>query len=540
MNEEAEIYSTGIKTRIENGRQPFGYSVEWMEWDSHFRNSGLQYGDIIIGVNEKMYAEENKNTENTKAIGGYLEASFFTESGWDVLQPVVLHIVRDEERIEISGLLKKQVTYFNKDHKQLLGDNGPERMSNDGFTSTWASWYERLTHHLKLYIDDKRWERTALDNRRILAEHNEWKSRVDFLCTKYNGRFSDAVLADWKLVEQILEGRQYNDITAEMLEYRSIGAKRVATVQEVSQKAKEAFIENIGTERIAPFPAVNPVNDNIELVAGKKILLPVITFENFINDLGKTYAVIGNSNDGYYFIHLNSPEMDLFFRTLFYYKAQVTPDVEERYEFIAEILNAPAILTYHGKPVTGVMVKVIAGMAGNGNVFIDLTLPVADKKVAFCGQQELVLFAAPPVEASASAEEVVNAMIYYIKVGDMDAWRKLFATWQIYTDWDGPPYIDMAYWMPEENYQNTWEKSRHLILNNVYDARIAYKTKARTVINENPATGVPKVEQVSVLIDHIGLFDGQYRSFSNLYVHRKWVLQRLYDGPWKIKELQGL
>lgn len=540
MNEAAEIYSTGIKTRIESSKRPFGYSVEWMEWDSDFRNRGLQYGDIIIGVNEKMYTEENKNAENTKAIGGYLEATFFEESGWNLQQPVVLRIVRDEVTIEISGLLRKQRTYFDKDNRPLLGAKGPVRMSNDGFSSAWASWYERLTHHLTLFLDDKRWERSAIDNRRILAEHKEWKTRIDFLCAKYPGGFADTVLADWKLVEQILEGCHYNDITAETLEYRAIGAKRVAAVQELSKTAKEAFIRNISAESIVAFPAVNPVKDDIEKVAGKKIVLPVITFENFINDLGKTYAVIGNANDGYYFIHLNSPEMDVFFRTLFYYKAQVTPDVEERYGFIGEVLNEPVILMYHAKPVAGVMVKVIAGMAGNDNVFIDLTLPVTDKKVIFSGQEELVLFAAPPLNESASAEEVVKAMIYYIKVGDMDAWRKLFANWQIYTDWDGPPYIDMTYWMPEENYQNTWEKSRHLILNSVYDARIVYKTNMQTVVKENPAAGVPRVEQIKVLIDHIGFFDGQYRSFSSLVVHRKWVLQRLNDGPWKIRELQGL
>lgn len=540
MTDENAGYTTGIKTRIKNNTSTFGYAVEWMEWDSEFRNTDLQFGDIIIGVNDKMYSEDEKNIENTRAIGNYLEATFFEETGWNVKEPVTLHIVRDYKKADIVGNLRRPAIYFNKEQRRILGDSGPDRLANDGFSTAWASWYERLVQHLKLYIDDKRWERSSIDNRMKLAEHLEWKERVDFLCNKYPCSFSKTVLGDWQLVKEILEGTQYNDITEVALEYREIGAKRVNMVKEASHKAKEIFVDKIKPDTIIPFPAINPVYGDIELAVGKKIILPIITFENFINDLGKTFAVIGNIKDGFYFVHLNSPEMDLFFRTLFYYKAQVTPDVPEKYEFTVEVLNEPAMLTYYGKAIMGIMVKTVAGMAGDKHVFIDLTLLSKNGKVIFSGEEDLSLFSAPDIAETADPRQVIEAMIHYIKVGDMKAWKKLFATWQIYTDWDGPPYMDMAYWMPDESYQNAWEKSRRLVLKDVYDARVIHVSPAKVVVKEKPATGIPQVEQVKVIIDHIGYFDGEYRSFSSLYVHRQWILQRLDNGPWKIKELQGL
>jgi hypothetical protein len=36
------------------------------------------------------------------------------------------------------------------------------------------------------------------------------------------------------------------------------------------------------------------------------------------------------------------------------------------------------------------------------------------------------------------------------------------------------------------------------------------------------------------------LFDGEYRTFQNVNVHRQWVLQRLDEGPWRITSIHGL
>ena len=42
------------------------------------------------------------------------------------------------------------------------------------------------------------------------------------------------------------------------------------------------------------------------------------------------------------------------------------------------------------------------------------------------------------------------------------------------------------------------------------------------------------VEEVRVLINHIGKVDGEFRTFAGSMLHRRWDLQRLDDGPWRI------
>jgi hypothetical protein len=540
MNQTTNTLTSGIKTREQLDEEPYGHAVEWIEWDSDFRNSELQHRDVILAVNGKGYLKENRERESQKAIGNYLESTYWAEQGGRNGQTITLTIYRDGQQFLVQGKIYEQQLYLNSDNKQTLGLNGPLRLSNDGFSSAWVGWYEKFVWHASLYLADKRWIRSLIDNRKVLAEHLEWKERIDFLVKKYPGRFAEKLLSDWEAVRKVLEGNTYSDITNETLEYRKIGEQRALLIKEAALKAQKEFIEKAASRMIPAFPTMDPVHGNIAEAAGKIVALPNISFEQFINDLGKSFAVIGSAKDGYYFIHLNSPEMDVFFRTVFYYKSQITPDLPEQYEFIAEVLNEPTMLTYEGKPVKGLMVKVLAGMAGNGHVFIDTTLPVKDGKTTFSGEETLTLFAGPVLIDNATPQQTIEAMIHYIKIGDMNSWRKLFATWQIYSDWDGPPYMDLCYWMPDEAYQNVWETSRRLILNTIYDARVIYTVPVKTIIHANIEKGVPKVEQVKLVVDHVGKFGEHYSSVSNVYVHRKWILQRLDDGPWKVKELQGL
>jgi hypothetical protein len=45
---------------------------------------------------------------------------------------------------------------------------------------------------------------------------------------------------------------------------------------------------------------------------------------------------------------------------------------------------------------------------------------------------------------------------------------------------------------------------------------------------------------VLVELDHVGKFDGAYRAFNDVTVHRQWILQRINGGPWRIASAQGL
>ena len=85
-----------------------------------------------------------------------------------------------------------------------------------------------------------------------------------------------------------------------------------------------------------------------------------------------------------------------------------------------------------------------------------------------------------------------------------------------------------------------WERSRRLITSEVYDARVERVERVTRVLERTGDNGLPNVDQVVVWVDHYGLFDGEYRTFQNVNVHRQWVLQRLDEGPWRITSIQGL
>jgi hypothetical protein len=78
--------------------------------------------------------------------------------------------------------------------------------------------------------------------------------------------------------------------------------------------------------------------------------------------------------------------------------------------------------------------------------------------------------------------------------------------------------------------------ARRVIMSTVYDARVVSASAPKTVYDKAGT----RVELVDLDVDPIGLFDGEYRSFRSVDVHRRWAMQRVNGGPWKITSDQGL
>lgn len=531
---------TGITTRERLEHVPYGHEVEWIAWDSDFRNSDLHHGDIIVAVDGKRYLKETRDKEFSKAVGNYAEPAYWKEISAKPGQQVNLEVWREGKTLTITGKLQPQQFYYTPDKRSAMGPGGPERLVNDGFSSPWSGWYEKFVKNASMRLTDPRWERTRINSLNAMEEHMADKERVDFLMKTYPGPFADALLSDWEAVRKTLEGFTYTDINEESLEYRKIGEQRAALIREEAEKAQRAFREALGDRMIDAFPATDPIEGDVGAVVGKVVELPVITMRQFINDLGKSYAVAGSQRDGYYIIHINDPEMNAFFGTLFRYQAKVTPDIAERYQFYGEIQNDPLMVTYEGRPATGLMLKVVGAMTGQGSVFIDLRNANGTGEVPFAGEETLSTFSNHTLDASATPRQVIEAMIHYIKYADKKSWQALFAHWRAFPRYDGPPVIDMAYQLPEGSYLGIWERSRRQITGDIYDARVIHSAPPETLIEEDKDLGIRRVEQAKVIVDHVGKFGDAYRSLSNINVHRKWILQRLNDGPWKILEPQAL
>jgi hypothetical protein len=271
-----------------------------------------------------------------------------------------------------------------------------------------------------------------------------------------------------------------------------------------------------------------------EGAVGKVVELPAITDQDKFNDFGKAFAAIGSPSDGYYFLILETPDLFRFYQVMFRYQGQVNPRLEERYRYIGEVQDDPQIFTVNRRSVTGLTVKLIGVLAGEDELFVDLRR----EPPGFAGEDVLASVGAIQHDDNSPAS-VIAAMIQAIKLGDQVTWRSLFADWQVVTGESGRPVIDRSYGDAGE-YHSEWEYSRRLITGDVYDARVEQVERIERVLAGDPATNLPSVDEVTVWVDHYGLFDGEYRAFQSINVNRRWTLQRLDGGPWKITSVQSL
>jgi hypothetical protein len=161
--------------------------------------------------------------------------------------------------------------------------------------------------------------------------------------------------------------------------------------------------------------------------------------------------------------------------------------------------------------------------------------------VVFAGERETRVEPSCAIAAGDPPQATIECMVAAIKAGDRETWQGLFAEWRFYKygQRDTPLY-DPDYGLLPMHYERDWESSRKLIMGDVLDARIARIGPVRLLHDPEPGDPVPRVEVVHIVLDHVGLIEGEHRTFTNLNVRRIWRLQRRDGGPWKIADVQHL
>lgn len=525
---------SGIATEKVFEQEPKGYRVVWINWDSDFRGTDLQIGDLITGVDGKKYENIHDGNVSPLAVGQHLESVHWQRVGAKDGQEITLDILRHQERpLQIKGKLLYEKLYSMDDGRRSLSPSGPPTLSNDGFSGPWSMWYENFVKKSS-YILDFVWERWgSLVTKKELEEQEALRPRIDYLTKSYPGPFADSVVSDWNRVRQHLLGPEIDQKSVD-LEYRGIGEARIQLARDAAAKSYQAFLAEMSSELIQPFPASDP--DERDKVVGKAVELPWITYRNIINDLGRSYAVMGSTHEGFYFADVNSPEMTSFFGTWFRFKGNVNPGLKERYRIVGRIQDDPRMLTFQRQPVKGLMVRALGVSSGDGELFVDLrNVKAASDSAKFAGEDELASSAySRQIPDDATPAQVIEAMIHAIKFADEEGWKKLFAGWRVFTKGD-MTIVDSSYAPAPAALQRDWEYSRKLISDKVHDARVSRVTPVRVL-----SQGNPRVEQVTVYIYHVGQVDGQYMAFSDIEVKRVWNLQRINGGPWRIVESQHL
>ncbi|MGH6902903.1 MAG: hypothetical protein ACREIR_09215, partial [Geminicoccaceae bacterium] len=206
--------AAGIQTRAELDVRPFGYRVTWIDWDSYFRDSDLQLGDRILGVNGERYTRETYNLGY--AIGNHAENRYWAERGAKEADPVTLMVERDGLEIAVAGRLRANRFYYDEEGRQILGLGGPDRLlperdenGNQLFEGSWSGWYEDKTSPKPgswQSLLDGSWERSAFNNRSELEAHLADRARIDHLIAKYPSAFAETMRRDFERVRDYLDG----------------------------------------------------------------------------------------------------------------------------------------------------------------------------------------------------------------------------------------------------------------------------------------------------------------------------------------------
>ncbi len=527
---------SGITTEVILSKENPGFLVRWISWDSDFRRE-LQIGDRILQVNKENMAPFLKPGMGT-GIGQYSEYTHWKDVRAIHNQEITLSVLRQGKPVTVKGKLHAEYFYTDNKGNRAIAPGGPALMERDGFSDAWSYWLEKYVQKLSvLFI--KGWEQTSFDNRRELAKQLEEKPRIDMLLSKYPGKFSQTMSDDWNRLIKSLEGERV-EITEKDLEYREIGEKRVKQAKEAAKKAWEATRKKYSDETIDPFPATD-ILDKADVV-GKVVELPRITYKNIINDMGKAYAFVGSGSesDGFYFLILDEKEGHNFVEVMYRYQGQINPRMPEQFRYLGRIQDDPRMYTVNRKPVTGLTIKLLAVLAGDDELFVDLT----EEKPVYAGEKELAQVPLAKEDTSTPAA-TIQTMITAIKTGNDKVWRELFAHWKVMEGIDGHHGLDITFEPSIAALQSEWSNSRNLITSKVYDARINHVEPTTTVIPKDAARGMPLVEEAVVYVEHVGRIDisktqFEYRVFTNMNVKRCWTLQRIDGGPWKIATLQHL
>lgn len=546
MNDREELLDTiqtGLRTTLRLDANPPSLRVDWIDWDSGFRNSGLLVGDDIIAIGGASLGVDAATARKIPLVGQASESAFWSTQKSKDGDPLILTVRRRRipgvgwEEIAITGTLRAERAYLRDNNDRILGIGGPKRLARDDFSVAWISWYDSLVFDWERQLDRGAWSGRA-DSRGLLASHMSDEVRVRYLIDHYPGPFATAVLADWELVRAGLSGRRY-EIAPSEYAYRDDDDRLVTAVTLAAQKGWHAF-QTANADSIVDVPAkLDLAAGDARKYAGKLVRLPPASPNGWISNSGVT-MVSWFENGGWVFSQLEAPALKLLWRAQLRYRRNISPGIADVFETVGCILPEPRMVVPTGQnAVIGLEVEPIAALMGQGDALMFVDMSAAKDGVAsFAGEDaaRVLPSAMPPDDAS--PQQVLEALINALHARDIETWFALFADWQFFRD-DNEVWYNPYDTYPEDNRDSDWARSRQVVLEHSYALRVVWVDDPR-VFPADPALSLPVIEKVDAEIDHIGRFDDEFRSFNLGLVHRTWTLARRKGGPWRIATFQGI
>ena len=536
--------ASGLETTPQLDAHPPSMRVRWVKWDSGFRGSGIRPGDAIVAVNGKR-VEQPLTLEATQKILPTLVGQYRESKGFQDLKllngsPLALTVRRRNypgagwSEVKVQGQIRAVQSWRDANNQPIMGPGGPRSMDNDGLDSSWGSWYDdNLVRQLTTILDGGLQQR-SINTRYELTQLKARQARIDYLAAHYPGAFSSAVKADFAAALAIMAGER-REIAPADLEYRRAEDERIRLVSVQAHAAWDAFMKANASLLIPAFPAIDPIAGDRKSIAGKLALLPEIGNGNWVSEGNRTWFTFGSQTDGWYIADAESPAALQMLIAAGRYRKFVSPNLPSQFVIIARILPNPRLVVIDGRGEFGMQVEVAAAMVG-GAMFIDVSTP-SNTEILFAGEARFRHAGGALPPDSATPAEVMTALIAAIKNGDQPLWQSLFAVWYVSFLDDGRailhPYEDRL----QDEY---WQESRTSVLGKVYGAAVVWTGDPRQIMTGKEFPGAPVIEEIDVEIEHIGQFDGEFRTFKDINVNRLWQLQRRNGGPWRVSSVQNL
>ncbi len=543
MSADQESIRCGIKTTLKSKDGNVLLHVDWVEWDSGFRDTALRVGDDIIAVDGAPVIAAVASGDHNRQVGLDQEPAHWQSKNAADGQPVKLTVRRRKipgtgwEMLDIAGQARAERTYVNGEGRRLLGDGGPQRLDRDEFSDSWSSWHERRCFVWERQLDGGIWEGTG-DSRMALKDHLEDEDRVKYLAAHYPGAFSRSVAADWEAVRTLLQGRKY-EVDPEEFRYREDEEQIVKTATAAAKQGWADFCAAHKDDLIEPPGPLSIADDDIKRLANKLLLLPPSAPENWITDVGKPF-VAWQINQGWVVAQLETANFSRAWRAQMRYRHNVAPGLNDAVSIIGRILPQMRLIHPGGDApaVIAVEVEPIAALIGDDTISMFVDLGVEGEEAPFAGEDAVRPLPVPALPDNASPQQVMETLFDALHARDDKTWFSLFARWQILIVED-EPYL-YPYWpYPPSRTDPDWTKSRRVVLEQCVALRIVWVDDP-VDISPHKEEGMPKIERVIIEIDHINEFDKEFRAYNSIDVHRHWHLGRRDGGPWRIMTQQGI
>lgn len=539
-----------IETSTHNEPDSVARFVTWIPWDSGFRGSGLRVGDLIVGHADVRYTPET--AEQNSRVGDSGFSRWFDQQKFKPGDPFTLVVLRDDGEARITGRLGGYRTYRNTEGKRILGDGGPLEYEKDGFDYDWGAWYRQFVDIARTILAG--WDYfTGTNTVQLASRMQPFAARVEFFEKKYPGALAKTLHDDFEAMRVMVAGelRQLSDAD---IAYRTLGDTRAAQATGAADAAFQAFMSEVdGSLLKEPPSSPNSFTEDTRPLIGKTVRLPEVGRQQMLFETRRSWYWSGSSGGGW-LVDRHAEGIKRLYAATDEYIEKVDPTFRDyKATFVGVVRPEPALVSDANRNITvsGVRVEPLAALVVNASesgkrLFVDLRPDRIDEP--FAGAAALSAgIRRPRLADDAAPGDVLMTAFEALKMGDLETWLKCYATWMV-RSWsekgDSYLYVDRT-WdvMSERTSVSAWDNARKRLIDDVYGVEVARVSTAKTVFDvttqpENRGTAgedAPRlVQEVRVLVNHIGKVGSEFRTFAGSMLHRRWDLQRLDDGPWRI------